>query len=185
MSITPSDRDLPMDRTADSLRADQLHGNEQLHADHLHGTEQLRGTEERLTLSEEELAIGKREVRAGEVEIEKRVETEHVRREVPLTHDEVTVERRPLEGGMVAAGGLNHTIGEEHIRVPLTAEEAVVEKRVVPKEELVVRKQEVTEERMVEADLRTERAEVREVNAHEVRHDEVRHDRDSLGGGNL
>ena len=71
----------------------------------------------------------------------------------------------------MVAGGLNNTIGEEHIRVPLSAEEAVVEKRVVPKEELVVRKQEVTEERMVEADLRTERAEVREINAHEVRHD--------------
>jgi uncharacterized protein (TIGR02271 family) len=176
MSITPNDRNLPMDHAADSLRADQLGGNEQ-----------LRGAEQRLTLSEEELAIGKREVRAGEVEIEKRVETEHVRREVPLTHDEVTVERRPVEGGMVAAGGLNHTIGEEHIRVPLTAEEAVVEKRVVPKEELVVRKQEVTEERMVEADLRTERAEVREVNAHEVRHerDSLGSDRGTLGGGNL
>ena len=155
MSINnPNDRDLPLDRTAnDSLRANEL-----------------RGTEERLTLSEEELAIGKREVRAGEVEVEKRVETEHVRREVPLTHEEVTVERRPLDG-MVAAGGLNNTIGEEHIRVGLTAEEAVVEKRVVPKEELVVRKQEVTEERVVEADLRSEHAEVREINAHEVRHE--------------
>ena len=154
MSINnPNDRDLPLDRTAnDSLRANEL-----------------RGTEERLTLSEEELAIGKREVRAGEVEVEKRVETEHVRREVPLTHEEVTVERRPIEGGMVAGGA--NTIGEDHIRVGLTAEEAVVEKRVVPKEELVVRKQEVTEERTVEADLRTERAEVREINAHEVRHE--------------
>lgn len=163
MSINnPNDRDLPLDRTnADALRANEL-----------------RGTEERITLSEEELAVGKRQVRAGEVEVEKRVETEHVRREVPLSHEEVTVERRPIEGGMVA-GGLNNTIGEEHIRVPLTAEEAVVEKRVVPKEELLVRKQEVTEERMVEADLRSERAEVREVNAHEVRHDRLT-DRDKL-----
>jgi uncharacterized protein (TIGR02271 family) len=155
MSINPNDRDLPLDHNADTLRTGQ----------------ELRGTEERLTLSEEELAIGKREVRAGEVEVEKRVETEHVRREVPLTHEEVTVERRPIEGGMVAAGGLNNTIGEEHIRVGLTAEEAVVEKRVVPKEELVVKKQQVTEERVVEADLRSEHAEVREVNAHEVRHE--------------
>jgi uncharacterized protein (TIGR02271 family) len=155
MSINPNDRDLPLDRNADTLRTGQ----------------ELRGTEERLTLSEEELAVGKREVRAGEVEVEKRVETEHVRREVPLMHEEVTVERRPIEGGMVAAGGLNNTIGEEHIRVGLTAEEAVVEKRVVPKEELVVKKQQVTEERVVEADLRSEHAEVREVNAHEVRHE--------------
>lgn len=157
MSNIPNDRDLPLDRNADALRADELSG-----------TEELRGTEQRITLSEEELAIGKRQVRAGEVEVEKHVETEHVRRDVPLTHEEVTIERRPIEG--MVAGGVN-TIGEEHIRVPLTAEEAVVEKRVVAKEELVVRKQEVTEERMVEADLRSERAEVREINAHEVRHD--------------
>ena len=77
MRINPNDRDLPLDRNLDRT-ADSLHG-------------QVRGAEERLTLSEEELAIGKREVRAGEVEIEKRVETEHVRRDVPLTHDEVTV----------------------------------------------------------------------------------------------
>ncbi|HYW09596.1 MAG TPA: DUF2382 domain-containing protein, partial [Longimicrobium sp.] len=87
-----------------------------------------------------------------------------------LTHDEVTVERHPIQGGMVA-GGLNSTIGEDTVRVQLTAEEAVVEKRVVPKEELVVKKHQVTEERTVEADLRSERAEVRETNAHEVRHD--------------
>jgi uncharacterized protein (TIGR02271 family) len=162
MSINnPNDRDLPLDRTnADALRANEL-----------------RGTEERITLSEEELAVGKREVRAGEVEVEKHVETEHVRREVPLSHEEVTVERRPIEGGMVAGGA--NTIGEGHIRVGLTAEEAVVEKRVVPKEELLVRKQEVTEERTVEADLRSERAEVREINAHEVRHDRLT-DRDKL-----
>ncbi len=160
MSINnPNDRDDLLNRNTDALRGDDaLRANE------------LRGTEERMTLSEEELAVGTRQVRAGEVEVEKRVETEHVRREVPLTHEEVTVERRPIEGGMVA-GGLNNTIGEDHIRVGLTAEEAVVEKRVVPKEELVVRKQEVTEERTVEADLRSERAEVREINAHEVRHE--------------
>ncbi|HEX8430506.1 MAG TPA: DUF2382 domain-containing protein, partial [Longimicrobium sp.] len=53
----------------------------------------------------------------------------------------------------------------------LTAEEAVVEKRVVAKEELVVKKHQVTEEQTVEADLRSERAEVREINTHETRLD--------------
>lgn len=112
--------------------------------------------ETRITLSEEQLAVRKRERPAGEVEIEKHVETEHVRRSVPLAHEEVTVERHAIEGRMVSGG----RIGEEHIRVPVTAEEAVVEKRVVPKEELVVRKQAVTENEVLEADLRRERAEV-------------------------
>ena len=113
--------------------------------------------EARMTLSEEQLTIRKRERAAGEVEIEKHVVSEHVRREVPLTHEEVVVERHAVDDPMAAPA----RIGEESsIRMPVMAEEAVVEKRVVPKEELVVRKREVTETETVEADLRTERAEV-------------------------
>ena len=112
----------------------------------------------RLVLSEEELAIGTRDVRAGEVEVNKWVETERVQDNVTLRHDEVEVERRPVTDNYRAEGA---TIGEdETVRIPLHAEEAVVEKRVVPKEELVVRKHEVSETEMVEADLRRERAEV-------------------------
>lgn len=129
----------------------------------------------RIVLSEEELAVGKREVRAGEVDVTKRVETHHVREDVTLRHDEVEVERRPITDAYHAAGA---TIGEdENIRIPLHAEEAVVEKRVVPKEEIVVRKQEVADTEMVEADLRRERAEVhREGEVREA--DGFRDDRD-------
>ena len=114
--------------------------------------------EERITLSEEELAIGKRQRAAGEVEINKRVETEHVRESVPVMRDEVTVERRPITG----AEGLRaeDAFQEEHIRIPLSEEEVVAEKRAVAAEEIVVRKHQVQEEQTIEADLRRERAEV-------------------------
>jgi uncharacterized protein (TIGR02271 family) len=112
----------------------------------------------RLVLSEEELAVGKRQVAAGEVGVSKRVETEHVTDQVSLRHDEVDIERRPITDGY-SATGINE-IGAEEIRVPLHAEEAIVEKRVVPKEELIVRTREVVETETVEADLRRERAEV-------------------------
>ena len=112
----------------------------------------------RLVLSEEQLAVGKREVEAGEVGIRKHVETEHVHENVELRHEEVEVERRPITDGYSAAGA---TIGEnEEIRIPLHAEEAVVEKRVVPTEELVVRKREVVENQPIDTELRRERAEV-------------------------
>ena len=112
----------------------------------------------RLVLSEEELAIGKRQVAAGEVGVHKYVETERVHEEVQLRHEEVDVQRRPITDGYSAAGA---TIGQdEDIRIPLHAEEAVVEKRVVPTEEIVVRKREVVETEGVDADLRRERAEV-------------------------
>ena len=110
--------------------------------------------EGRLILSEEQLNVGKRQVQAGEVGIRKAVETEHVTEEVTLTHEEVTVERRPITDRTAAT---NAQIREEEIRVPLMAEEAVVEKRVVPTEEVVLRKQQVAETKTVEADLQRER----------------------------
>ena len=112
--------------------------------------------EERITLSEEELAVGKRERPAGAVEVDKRVETEHVRESVPVTREEVTVERRPVTG----ATSTDARFENDEIRVPLTEEEVVVDKRAVAKEELVVKKHEVTDQEVVEADLRKERAEV-------------------------
>jgi len=111
--------------------------------------------EERLTLSEEELAVGKRRVASGEVEVGKRVETQHVRESVPVTREEVTIERRPATGM-----GTAPTIEEGEIRVPLAHEEVIVEKRVVPKEELVIKKHEVQGEQVVEDEVRRERVEV-------------------------
>jgi uncharacterized protein (TIGR02271 family) len=136
----------------------------------------------RLVLNEEQLAVGKREVETGEVGVRKHVETQHVHENVQLRHEEVEVERRPITDGYSAAGSLDATIGqEENIRIPLHAEEAVVEKRVVPTEELVVRKREVVENQPVDATLRREHAEV----DREVRTDthlrDTRLDDDRLG----
>jgi uncharacterized protein (TIGR02271 family) len=130
----------------------------------------------RLVLSEEELAIGKRQVAAGEVGVHKTVETRHVHEEVPLRHEEVEIERRPITDGYSAAGA---TIGEDQdLRIQLHAEEAVVEKRVVPTEEIVVRKREVTETEMVDTTLRREHAEVdREVTDTHLRDERLDDDR--------
>jgi uncharacterized protein (TIGR02271 family) len=111
----------------------------------------------RIVRSEEELAVGNRRMEVGEVQVHKTVETEHVRRPVQLAHEEATVERRPITDPATAA---TPRIEGDEIRVPLMAEEAVVEKRVVPKEELIVRKHEVEEREVVEADLRRERIDV-------------------------
>jgi len=116
-----------------------------------------RGQERRLTLSEEQLAIGKRQVQAGEVELRKTVETENVRESVPLVHEEVSVERRPLSGTDATLDASSTAFGEETIRVPLMAEEAVIDKRVVATEEVVVRTNQVTENQVVEDTVRRER----------------------------
>ena len=112
-----------------------------------------RGEASYLTRSEEELAVGTRRERAGELNVKKRVETEHVKEAVPVTREEATIERRPATGST----GTKPTIGEDEIRVPLMAEEVVAEKRVVPKEEIVIRKHAKQETKTVEADLKKER----------------------------
>ena len=142
--------------------------------------------EARLTRSEEELAIDKRQVQAGEVGIRRTVETERVEERVPVTREEVTVERRPLS----ADAGQDVTITDDEIRIPVMEEQLLVEKRVVPKEEIVIRKRAVTEEKTVEADLRRERVEydedqVRARADREVRGAEPVADRGDRGGNRL
>ncbi len=109
-----------------------------------------------MTLSEEQLAVGRRDHKAGEVEVHKEVETRHVRESVPVMHEEVTVERRPIQDGMHGKA----RIEEDEVRMPIHEEELVVDKRVVPTEEIVVKKREVVENETVEADLRRERADI-------------------------
>jgi uncharacterized protein (TIGR02271 family) len=124
------------------------------------GKRRSRGAdEERITRSEEELAIGKRPVEAGAVSIRKRVETQHVTQPVSTTHEEVTVERRPVANADAAARA---DIGEDEVRIPVYEDEVVVDKRRVLKEELVVKKHAVQDTETVEADLRKERVDVDE-----------------------
>jgi len=112
----------------------------------------------RLVRMEEELDVQKRRVQAGEVHVRKHVETEHVRESVPVTREEVTVERRPIsaDAGLAA----DARIGEDEISVPVMREEVVASKRAVPKEEVVVRTRAVQDEQVVEEDLRRERIDV-------------------------
>lgn len=121
------------------------------------GRRNLEGDEARLTLSEEELAIRKQRMAAGEVDVHKRVETEHVSTPVTTTREEAVVERRPITDPTMHTGA---RIEGDEIRIPIMEEEVVVEKRVVPKEELVVKKHTITETENVEADLRKERVDV-------------------------
>jgi len=51
-------------------------------------------------------------------------------------------------------------IGEEEVRIPVSEEELVVEKRPRVKEELVVRKRPVEETQEIEADLRREEIDI-------------------------
>jgi uncharacterized protein (TIGR02271 family) len=110
----------------------------------------------RLTRSAEELRIGKRVAKSGEVRVSKHVETEHVKKDVPLTREEVHVERRPVEHAV----GRTPEFRNDEIVVPIVEEEVIVEKRPVVKEEIVISKQPVTKRETIETDLRHEEFDV-------------------------
>jgi uncharacterized protein (TIGR02271 family) len=123
-----------------------------------YGAYQGEATDEdelRVQRTEEELRAGTREREAGGVQVRKRVRTDRERMEVPTRREEVHVDRVPVEGEATEA-----EIGDDEIRVPVTEEEAVVEKRPVVKEEVRIRKDIVEDTETVEEDVRREEVEV-------------------------
>jgi uncharacterized protein (TIGR02271 family) len=121
------------------------------------GVEDLKDEDElRVQRTEEELAAGTREREAGAMRIRKRVRTDREQIEVPTRHEEVTVDRVPVEEGEATEA----EIGEDEVVVPVTEEEVVVEKRPVAKEEVRIRKDVVEDTETVEEDVRREEVEV-------------------------
>jgi uncharacterized protein (TIGR02271 family) len=120
------------------------------------GREDLRDEDElRVQRSEEELRAGTREREAGKVGIRKQVRTEREQVKVPTRHEEVSVDRVPVD-----EEGTGAEIGEDEISVPVVEDEVVVEKRPVVKEEVRVRKDVVEDEELVEEDVRKEEVDI-------------------------
>jgi uncharacterized protein (TIGR02271 family) len=85
--------------------------------------------------------------------VRKRVRTDREQLRAPTRHEEVSVERVPVEEGRYATLG---EIGEDEVVMPVTEEEVVTEKRPMVKEEIRVRKDVVEEEEVIEEDVRKE-----------------------------
>jgi uncharacterized protein (TIGR02271 family) len=111
----------------------------------------------RVQRTEEELRAGTREREAGSVQVRKRVHTDRQSVEVPTRREEVSVERVPVDSESTTT-----EIGDDEMRVPVTEEEVVVEKRPVAKEEVRIRKDVVEDTEVVEEDVRREEVEVDE-----------------------
>jgi uncharacterized protein (TIGR02271 family) len=126
-----------------------------------HGAYPLRDDEEddelRVQRAEEELRAGTRERDAGRVNIRKRVRTDREQVRVPKRHEEVSIDRVPVN-----EEGTGAQIGEDEVSVPVVEDEVVVEKRPVAKEEIRVRKDVVGDEEVVEEDVRKEEVDIDE-----------------------
>jgi uncharacterized protein (TIGR02271 family) len=122
------------------------------------GSSDLEDEDElRVQRSEEELRAGTREREAGALNVRKRVRTDREQISVPTRHEEVSVERVPVEEGRETSEA---EIGEDEVVIPVTEEEVVTEKRPVAKEEIRVRKDAVQDEEVVEEDVRREEVDV-------------------------
>src|SRR5688572_593632 len=82
-------------------------------------------TEERIPLSEEKLDVSKKS-QENQARVTKKPVTESKTVEVPLTREEVSIERRPASGQTEAQSPIK---SEEEITIPLKREEAQVSKK--------------------------------------------------------
>lgn len=112
-----------------------------------------------LVRSEEQLDVNKERVETGEVRLRKYVVTETENVEVPVTREEVRVERTPISEEEAASLRGKNDLTDDEASVTLHEERVRVEKDTVPVEKVELNKKEVTDTERVSEDLRKERIE--------------------------
>jgi uncharacterized protein (TIGR02271 family) len=117
-------------------------------------------TDDAMTLSEERLDVGTRSEEVGRARLRKYVVTENVTTTVPVSHEEVRIEREPITDANVGNALDGPAISEEEHEVVLHAERPVVEKEAVPVERVRLDKETVVENETVSEGLRKEEIEV-------------------------
>src|SRR4051794_21781627 len=117
-------------------------------------------TDNAMTRSEERLNVGTRTEEAGRARLRKYVVTENVTETVPVSREEVRVEREPITDANVGNAMDGPAISEEEHEVTLHAERPVVEKEAVPVERVRLDKEAVTGQEQVSDEIRKEQIEV-------------------------
>ena len=112
----------------------------------------------RVSLVEERLNISKRDVTYKEATLVKEPVTETKTVEVPITHEELVVERRPASKSTTSTSDLKPPVtSKEEIKIPLKKEEVEVKKEPYVKEEVVLKKRRVTETKTITEEVKSER----------------------------
>jgi uncharacterized protein (TIGR02271 family) len=116
-------------------------------------------TDDAMTRSEEELTVGTRQREAGRARLRKYVVTEMVTKTVPVSREEVRVEREPITDANRDDALNGADISEEEHEVVLHEDEVVVDKQAVAKERVRMGTETVTEDREVSEEVRKEQIE--------------------------
>ena len=120
-------------------------------------------TDDAMTRSEEQLRVGTESVQTGRARLRKYVVTENVTTTVPVSHEEVRLEREPITDANRDAALSGADISEEEHEVTLRAERPVVAKETVPVERVRLGTETVTGEQQISEDVRKEQIDEPEV----------------------
>jgi uncharacterized protein (TIGR02271 family) len=117
-------------------------------------------TDDAMTRSEERLNVGTETREAGRARLRKHVVTEHQQMTVPVSREEVRVEREPITDANRGAAVDGPAISEEEHEITLREERPVVETEAVPVERVRLGTETVTEQETVGGEVRKEEIEV-------------------------
>jgi uncharacterized protein (TIGR02271 family) len=116
-------------------------------------------TDDAMTRSEERVRVGTQNVETGRARLRKYIVTENVTQTVPVSHEEVRIEREPITDANVGKAMSGGDLTEEEHEVTLHAERPVVEKETVPVERVRLATETVTNEETVSEQVRKEQIE--------------------------
>ena len=116
-------------------------------------------TDDAMTRSEERLRVGTEKVETGRARLRKYIVTEDVQKTVPVSREEVRIEREPITDANRDAALSGPELSEEEHEVTLTEERPVVSKETVPVERVRLGKDQVTGEEQVSEQVRKEQIE--------------------------
>lgn len=117
-------------------------------------------TDTAMTRSEEQLHVGTQNVETGRARLRKYIVTEEQNVTVPVSREEVRLEREPITDANVDQAMSGPELSEEEHEVVLNEERVVVDKETVPVERVRLDKDTVTENERVSEEVRKERIEL-------------------------
>ncbi|SDD38408.1 conserved domain-containing protein [Terribacillus halophilus] len=117
---------------------------------------------EQMELHEEVVDVDTNSVKSGAVDVEKRTVTDQEEFDVPVTNQEVNIERRPVNKVSEPDKNTGAYAEKDGIHVPVYEEKVDVNKKDIVKEEIVVNKKDVNDNVHVNEKVRREEAEIKD-----------------------
>jgi len=117
-------------------------------------------TDDAMTRSEERIRVGTETVETGRARLRKYIVTENVTQTVPVSREEVRIEREPITDANIGNAMSGPELSEEEHEVVLHAERPVVQKDVNPVERVRLDTETITDTTTVSEQVRKEQIDI-------------------------